>query len=163
VLASAVASTPIVIPLFSRFVRPRQRASLMGPLAVLTCGTLALTALRPGLAVSLVIFSLSAAFSVYQIAANTGFAVRVPGERRAQAMGIANVGVVVGQGVTFPAARTAAEAVTPAAVIAAAGTIGAVIAFVLTLRWRQVSPPGRTACGTAATWPRRGCGPRRPG
>ena len=66
-LASAVASTPIVIPLFSGFVRPRQRASLMGPLAVLTCGTLALTALRPGLAVSLVIFSLSAAFSVYQI------------------------------------------------------------------------------------------------
>jgi hypothetical protein len=47
------------------------------------------------------IFSLSAAFSVYQIAANTGFAVPVPGERRAQSMGIPNVGVVVGQRVAF--------------------------------------------------------------
>ena len=70
----------------------------MGPLAVLTCATLVLTALRPGLAVSLVIFSLSAAFGVYQIAANTAFVLRVPNERRAQAFGIANMGVIVGQG-----------------------------------------------------------------
>ena len=82
VLASAVASTTILIPLFIRFVRPRQRATLMGPLAVLTCGTLALTALHPDLAVSLVIFSLSAAFGVYQIAANTAFVVKVPQDRR---------------------------------------------------------------------------------
>jgi MFS family permease len=142
ILASAVASTTILIPLFTRFVRPRQRANAMGPLAVLTCGTLALTALRPGLAISLVIFSLSAAFGVYQIAASTAFVVRVPHDRRAQAMGIANVGVVVGQGAVFLAAGAAAEVVTPAAVIAIGGGTGAVVACVLTLRWRQVSPPG---------------------
>jgi predicted MFS family arabinose efflux permease len=148
VLASTALSTTIATPLFTRFVRPRQRINLMGPLAVLTCATLVLTVLQPGLAVSLVIFSLSAAFGVYQIAANTAFVVRAPNERRAQAFGIASMGVIVGQGVAFVAAGAAAELVSPAMVIAIGGGIGAVVAFVLTLRWRRVSPPGgRHAAG----------------
>ena len=92
VLASTAFATMIGTPLFTRFVRPRQRASLMGPLAVLTCAALVLTALRPDLAVSLVIFSLSALFGIYQIAAGTEFVARVPDERRAQAVGIASTG-----------------------------------------------------------------------
>jgi MFS family permease len=148
VLASTVLSTTIVMPLFTRFIRPRQRIDLMGPLAVLTCGALILTALRPGLAASLVIFSLSAAFGVYQNAANTAFVVRVPNERRAQAFGIASMGVIVGQGAAFVAAGAAAEVVTPAAVICIGGGIGTVVAIVLTLQWRHVSPPGgRHAAG----------------
>ena len=142
VLASTVFATAVVTPLFTRFVRPRQRLALMGPLAVLTCATLVVTALRPGLAVSLLVFSVSAAFGVYQIAANTAFVVRVPDERRAQAFGIANVGVVVGQGAAFVAAGAAAEVITPAAVIAIFGAVGTVMAVALTLRWRHVSPPG---------------------
>jgi Major Facilitator Superfamily len=148
VLASTVLATTIATPLFTRFVRPRRRLALMGPLAVMTCATLVLTALRPGLAVSLVIFSASAAFGIYQIAANTAFVVRVPNERRAQAFGIANMGVIVGQGAAFVAAGAAAGVVSPAVVIAVGGGIGAVVAFVLTLRWRHVSPPGgRHAAG----------------
>ena len=148
VLASTVFSTTIATPLFTRFVRPRRRLAWMGPLAVLTCATLVLTALRPGLAASLVIFSLSAAFGVYQIAANTAFVVRVPNERRAQAFGIANMGVIVGQGAAFVAAGAAAEVVAPAVVIAVGGGIGAIVGLVLTLRWRHVSPPGgRHAAG----------------
>ncbi len=142
VLASTVASLTIVIPLFSRFVRPRLRVSLMGPLAVLTCGTLVLVALQPGLAASLVIFSLSAAFGVYQVVTNTTFVVRVPNERRSQAFGIATMGLIVAQGLAFMAAGAAAEVITPAAVIAIGGAIGAVVAVILTLRWRHVSPPG---------------------
>ena len=148
VLASTVFSTTIATPLFTRFVRPRRRLAWMGPLAVLTCATLVLTALRPGLAASLVIFSLSAAFGVYQIAANTAFVVRVPNERRAQAFGIANMGVIVGQGAAFVAAGAAAEVVAPAVVIAVGGGVGAIVGLVLTLRWRHVSPPGgRHAAG----------------
>jgi len=148
VLASTALSTTIATPLFTRFIRPRQRINSMGPLAVMTCGTLVLTALRPGLAASLVIFSLSAAFGVYQLAANTAFVVRVPNERRAQAFGIASMGVIVGQGAAFVAAGAAAEVVTPATVITVGGGIGAVVALVLTLRWRHVSPPGgRHAAG----------------
>ena len=148
VVASTVFATMIVTPLFTRFVGPRLRLALMGPLAVLTCATLVLTALRPGLVGSLVIFSISAAFGVYQIAANTAFVVRVPNEQRAQAFGLANMGVIVGQGAAFVAAGAAAEVVSPAVVIAVGGGIGAVIALVLTLRWRHVSPPGgRHAAG----------------
>ena len=142
VLASTVLATTIVTPLFSRFVRARQRLALMGPLAVLTCATLVLTAFQPGLAVSLVIFSLSAAFGSYQIAANTAFVIRVPNERRSQAFGLANMGVVVGQGAAFVAAGAAVEVMSPAAVIAISGAVGAVIAVVLTLQWRHASPPG---------------------
>jgi MFS family permease len=142
VLASTVFATAIAIPLFSRFTRPRQRINSMGPLAVLTCATLVLTALRPGLAVSLVVFSASAAFGVYQLAANTAFVVRMPDERRAQAFGIASMGVIVGQGAAFVAAGAAAELVSPATVIAGGGGIGAVAAFALTLSWRRLSPPG---------------------
>jgi hypothetical protein len=148
VIASTVFSTTIVTPLFSRLMGPRRRTDWMGPLAVLTCATLVLTALRPNLAASLVIFSLSAAFAVYQLAANTAFVVRVPNDRRAQAFGIASMGVIVGQGAAFVAAGAAAEFATPAMVIAVGGGIGAVVAFVLMLRWRHVSPPGgRHAAG----------------
>jgi MFS family permease len=148
VLASTALSTTIATPLFTRFVRPRRRLAWMGPLAVLTCGTLVLTALRPGLAASLVIFSLSAMFGVYQLAANTAFVVRVPNDRRAQAFGIANMGVIVGQGAAFVAAGAATDLIAPAVVIAVWGGVGAVAAFVLTLRWRHVSPPGgRHAAG----------------
>jgi predicted MFS family arabinose efflux permease len=142
VLASTAFSPTIVTPLFTRFVRPRRRIDLMGPLAVFTCASLVLTALRPGLAISLAIFSLSAAFGVYQIAANTAFVVRVPNEQRAQAFGIANMGVVVGQGAAFIAAGAVTDYVAPAVVIAVWGGVGAVIAVGLTLRWRHVSPPG---------------------
>jgi MFS family permease len=148
VIASTALGTTIAMPLFPRFVRPRQRINWMGPLAVLTCASLVLTALHPGLAASLVIFSLSALFGVYQNAANTEFVIRVPNERRAQAFGIASMGVIVGQGAAFVAAGAAAEVVSPATVIAIGGGIGAVVAFVLTLRWRHVSPPGgRHAAG----------------
>ena len=142
VLASTVFSTMIATPLFTRLVRPGLRLAWMGPLAVLTCGTLVLTALRPGLEASLVIFSLSAAFGVYQIAANTEFVVRVPNERRAQAFGIANMGVIVGQGITYVAAGAAAERFSPAVVIGVAGGIGMLVAIVLAAQWRHVSPPG---------------------
>jgi MFS family permease len=148
VIASTAFGTMLALPLFTRFVRPRQRINLMGPLATLTCGALILIAFGPDLVVSLVIFTLSAAFGVYQIAANTAFVIRVPNERRAQAFGIANMGVIVGQGAAFIAAGAAAEVVPPAAVIAVSGAIGAVVALVLTLRWRHVSPPGgRHAAG----------------
>jgi predicted MFS family arabinose efflux permease len=143
VLASTAAATAITTPLFSRFVSPRRRLALMGPLAAAAGATLALTALGPSLAVSLVIFSAAAASGAYQLAVNTAFVIRVPAERRAQAFGIASMGVVVAQGAAFAAAGAAAEVVTPATVIATGGGIGAVAALALTLRWRRVAAPRR--------------------
>ena len=151
VLASTAFATMIGTPLFTRFVRPRARASLMGPLAVLTCAALVLTALRPDVAISLMIFSLPALFGIYQIAAGTEFAARVPDERRARAVGIASTGIVVGQGAGFIAAGAAASVLGPAAVIALWGGAGTVAAVALTLRWRRLPPPGgRRAAGQRA-------------
>jgi Major Facilitator Superfamily len=145
-LAATAAATATGTALFSRLARPRQRLALMGPLAVATCATLALTALRPGLVISVAVLSASAAFGVYQLAANTAFVARLPGQQRAQAFGIASMGVIAGQGATFLAAGAAAERVTPAAVIAVAGGLGAAAALALTFTWRRLSPPrGRHA------------------
>jgi hypothetical protein len=142
VLTSVVLATTIVTPLFSRLMSPRRRIDWMGPLAILCNATLVLIAFHPNLIVSLVILSASSAFGTYQIAANTAFVVRLPNERRAQAFGIANMGVLVGQGAGFVVAGAAASRFSPAAVIAVSGGIGTVVTFVLAAQWRHVSPPG---------------------
>ena len=152
VLASTAAATAVATPLFSRFVSPRRRLTLMGPLAAATGVTLVLTALHPGLIVSLVIFSVAAAACAYQLAVNTAFVARVPDERRAQAFGIASMGVVVAQGAAFVAAGAAAQVVTPGAVIAAGGGIGAVVAVALTFSWRRVTSPPRPAAVDPLLW-----------
>jgi MFS family permease len=60
IIACTALGTMLALPVFTRFVRPRQRINVMGPLATLTCGSLILIGLRPNLAVSLVILLLSA-------------------------------------------------------------------------------------------------------
>jgi MFS family permease len=142
ILASVALATAIVTPLFSRVLSPRRRIDWMGPLCIMCCGFLVLTALKPNLIEALVIFSVSSAFGAYQIAANTAFVVRVPNERRAQAFGIANMGVMIGQGFTYILAGWFAERYSVAAVIGVAGGIGMVLAIIFTAQWRHVSPPG---------------------
>ena len=139
-LGAAQAGVAVSTPVFTRRIGPLTRLRWMGPMAVLACGTLVVTALRPGLAVSMVIFALSGTFGMYQIAANTAFVERVPDERRAQAFGLANAGLTVGQGAAFAIAGAAAGAVPPAAVIALGGGLGILAACGLVLRWRHMSP-----------------------
>ena len=142
ILASVALATAIVTPIFSRVLNPRRRIDWMGPLAVLCCGSLVLVAFHPNLVASLVVFSASSAFGAYQIAANTAFVVRVPNERRAQAFGIANMGVMIGQGFAYIIAGWFAERYSVASVIGVAGGIGMVMAIIFTAQWRHVSPPG---------------------
>jgi Major Facilitator Superfamily len=151
ILATTVLATAIGTPLFTRLVPAARRAALMGPLAAATCATLTLTAFRPDLPVSLVIFSASATFGVYQIAANTGFVLSLPDDHRAQAFGIASMGVIVGQGAGFIAAGAAAQVIRPATVIAAAGAAGALTAAALTRAWRQIPQPAAPGPAPAAT------------
>jgi len=86
------------------------------------------------------IFALSGTFGIYQVAANTGFVERLPNEHRAQAFGLANAGLLVGQGAAFVLAGAAAEVVPPSTVIALGGGLGALVACGLALRWRHMSP-----------------------
>jgi MFS family permease len=130
----------ISTPVFTKKIGPLTRLTWMGPMAMLSCGILAVTILRPNLIVSMAIFALSNAFAMYQIAANTAFVERIPNEKRGQAFGLANAGLIVGQGLAFAAAGAAAEVVPPSTVVALSGGLGALISCGLALRWRQMSP-----------------------
>jgi MFS family permease len=140
ILATSQVGAAISTPLFTKKIGPLTRLKWMGPMAVLTCGILAVTVFRPDLIISMALFALSNSFATYQIAANTAFVERVPNEKRGQAFGLANAGLLVGQGVSFAIAGAAAEVVPPSTVVALSGGIGALIACGLALRWRGMSP-----------------------
>jgi MFS family permease len=130
-----------------RLAGPSRRLAWMGPLAAGACAVLLACASQPGLAWSLVIFTVSGAFGCYQMAANAAFVAAVPAERRGQAFGVANAGLQAGQGLAYLGAGAAAEAVAPATVIAVSGGLGAAVAVVLAVSWRRHSaavrpPPG---------------------
>lgn len=139
VLAASPFGGILASPAFSRLTSPDQRLRWMGPLATGACAVLLIVALQPGLVVDLVIFAVSGAFGAYQIAANTAFVERVPNVRRAQAFGLANAGLIVGQGVMFMIAGAADEASSPTTVIAVTGGVGTVAGVLLAMRWRRVS------------------------
>jgi len=165
-IGSGQVGAMLFTPYFTGRVGPRRRLRWMGPMAVLTCATLLVVAIRPGLYVSMAVFAVSGMFGIYQIAANTAFVARVPNERRSQAFGLANAGLIVGQGIFFLLAGAAAEKFPPADVVAVGGGIGTVAALALAVRWRKISPVvGRHKARSAtarvgAAHSARGGGPR---
>jgi hypothetical protein len=139
-LATSQLGAAITTPLFTKKIGPLTRLRWMGPMAVLTCGILAVAVLRLNLIASMALFALSNSLAMYQIAANTAFVERIPNEKRGQAFGLANAGLVVGQGIAFAVAGAAAEVVPPSTVVALSGGIGALIACGLAFRWRRMTP-----------------------
>lgn len=140
VFAAGPAGTVLGSVTFTRVVAVHQRLRWMGPLAVGCCLVLLGCLLRPGLAVSIAIFIVSGAMGSYQLAANAAFVAAVPNRRRGQAFGLANAGIQVAQGAVYVLAGVAATAITPAAVIGAAGALGAGAACLLALNWRHQAP-----------------------
>jgi hypothetical protein len=122
---------------FSGLVPPSARLGYMGPLAFATSGVLVLFAWRPGLLLSLLILFVSGVCASYQLAANAGFVSATPAEQRSQAFGLAQGGISLGEGIVLIAAGAAADRYSPALVIAVCGAVGAVLAVVLALSWRQ--------------------------
>lgn len=134
---------------FSRLVSPERRDGWLGPLAVSSCGVLALILLHPGLVVSLIVIAVSGACAAYQLAANSAFVAAVPAERRGQAFGLANGGMQVFQGLWIVLAGVAAEqGLSPALVIAISGAVGAALAAILALSRRSgAERPGAARSG----------------
>ena len=120
-------STGAVI--LSRFVAPPTRLRVMGPLAVASCGVLALFFLQPGLAVCLLILVASGLCASYQVAANAAFVNATPPEQRSQAFGLAQGALSLGQGTVMIVAGAVAQHHAPARVIALFGAVGAVVAL----------------------------------
>jgi predicted MFS family arabinose efflux permease len=121
---------------FSRLVDPPRRAQCTGPLAVAACGILALFAARPALPGALLILAGSGILSCYQLAANASFVQATPPSQRSQAFGLAQGGMSLGQGTAMIVAGAAAQHLTPATVIAAAGCLGALAATAVCLHKR---------------------------
>jgi MFS family permease len=166
-IGSGQVGAMLLTPYFTGHVGPRRRLRWMGPMAALTCAVLLVMVLRPGVYVSMAVFAVSGTFGIYQIAANTAFVARVPNERRSQAFGLANSGLIVGQGVFFLLAGLAASKFPPADVIAAGGGLGTIGALVLTARWRKISPtigrhkaPRPLSASSSSRTPRQAHAPR---
>ncbi|MGH3190394.1 MAG: MFS transporter [Streptosporangiaceae bacterium] len=136
-IAASPAGAVLAAPVFTRMAGPAARLRWMGPMAICGCAALTLVAIGPGLAASIAIIAVSGSFATYQVAANTAFVARLPDQYRAQAFGLAAAGVVGGQGVAFLAAGAVAQVISPSAVIAASGALGALAAFGLAITWQR--------------------------
>lgn len=127
---------------FSGLLDSAAQARLQGPLAVTCCASLITIGLRPGLPVTLLVLAVSGACASYQIAANAAFVSGTPAHQRSQAFGLATAGMSLLQGTAMILAGAAAQHVTPATVISAAGAIGTASALKLTLPWPGWRPAG---------------------
>jgi MFS family permease len=122
---------------YSRFVPQDRRTALMAPFATCCCATLILFAFRPDLVVSIVILAGSGLFGGYQSAASSAFVTAAPPDQRAQAFGLAQSGMKLGQGTAMVLAGAAADVLPPSVVIAATGGLGTVAAVSLWLASRR--------------------------
>jgi MFS family permease len=139
VLMSAMPVGMIVgVFVFSRFVRPSDRIRSMGWMSMLACAPLIGSGLHPPLWGVVVLWALSGAGSAYQLAANAAFVAAVPPAGRGQAFGLAQSGILAGQGLGILIGGAAAQLLGPETVVALAGVAGLSAASILSLTWTQV-------------------------
>ncbi|MFI0405996.1 MFS transporter [Actinomadura sp. 3N508] len=124
--------------LFSRFVRPANRLHAMGWMSMLACLPLIGAALHPPVWCVVALWALSGVGSAYQLAANAAFVAAVPASGRGRAFGLAQSGILAGQGVGILVGGAAAQVLGPETVVALAGVLGLSVAAMLTLGWNQV-------------------------
>ncbi|OLT13459.1 MFS transporter [Actinomadura sp. CNU-125] len=128
--------------LFSRFVRPARRLRSMGWMAMLACLPLVGAGLHPPLWGVVLLWALSGVGSAYQLAANAEFVALVPPSGRGQAFGLAQSGILAGQGVGILVGGAVAQVLGPQTVVALAGVLGLSAAAMLTLAWNQARDAG---------------------
>ncbi|MFC4052834.1 MFS transporter [Actinomadura syzygii] len=123
--------------LFSRFVRPANRLHAMGWMSMLACLPLVGAGAHPPLWGVVVLWALSGVGSAYQLAANAAFVAAVPASGRGRAFGLAQSGILAGQGLGILVGGAAAQLLGPETVVALAGVLGLSAAAMLTLVWNQ--------------------------
>ncbi|HEX2312912.1 MAG TPA: MFS transporter [Thermomonospora sp.] len=123
---------------FSRFVRPSNRIRAMGWMSILACAPLNGSGLHPPLWAVVALWALSGMGSAYQLAANAAFVAAVPAAGRGQAFGLAQSGILAGQGLGILIGGVAAEVLGPQTVVALAGVAGLSAATMLTMLWTPV-------------------------
>lgn len=139
-LAAGPAGTVLGMLVISRLVPPPVRLRWMGPLAVAACAPLTLCALRPGLVVTIVLWTASGVASAYHLVASAAFVRAVPDRVRGQAFGLAVTALRVSQGAGIVLAGLAAEQARPSTVVACCGGLGMVAALAAAGAWRRSGP-----------------------
>jgi MFS family permease len=139
ILASDPLGSVIGALIFSRWVSPKTRPKVLGPLAIASCVPLLPCFFAPGLAVSLVLFALAGALgTAVLMQSSASFTRGVPDPSRAQALGLSQSGVATIQGVSPLLAGLLADGIGTARTVGIVGVIGLVIAIPAALAWRKV-------------------------
>lgn len=137
-MASDPAGSAVGAWLLVKLVPAATQLRWMAVLAAVPGLVLMLCWLRPGLVMSLVLWSLAGVFSSYQITASVAFVNVLPDAQRAQALGLISSGILAAQGAGVLLAGLLASASRPWVVIGLAGAAGALLACLLASRWRVV-------------------------
>lgn len=124
--------------LFSRYVRPSNRIRYMGWMSMLACLPLIGSGFQPPLWGVVALWALSGVGSAYQLAANAAFVAAVPPSGRGQAFGLAQSGIMAGQGLGILIGGAAAESYGPEAVVALSGLSGLAVTVMLIPSWTRV-------------------------
>ncbi|WP_433006092.1 MFS transporter [Kribbella sp. CA-294648] len=119
---------------------PERRMRFLGPLAVAACVPLVFCALKPGLAVTVLLWGLSGLASAYHLPASASFVQAVPDHQRGQAFGVASTALKSSQGLGILLAGLLAERFTPSTALALMGTAGVLVAVVAGAAWRRARP-----------------------
>jgi MFS family permease len=127
-----------------RGIRPDRRLALLGPMAVCSSLILLPTGWLPGLAVTVVLWTLSGMFSAHDIVTQATYVRLVPTHRRGQAIGVAIAALRAAQGRGIVVAGLLAQFLTPAVIIAGAAGTGVVVTAIAAWRWVRAasSRPG---------------------
>jgi MFS family permease len=129
-MAGIPVGTAVGSVLIGRWVSPERRVRWLLPMAFLCGVPLIACAFTAHIAVVGVLWGLSGVFSAYNLTANAAFVRAVPDQRRGQAFGLVQAGMVAGQGVGFLVAGAAAEWLDPLVVVAYAGVVTCVVVLV---------------------------------
>lgn len=127
--------------LLLRRVRPDRRLALMGPLAVASSLVLVPTGWTPGLAVTVVLWTVSGACSAHDMVVQATYVESVPAHRRGQAVGLAIAALRAAQGLAIVAAGVLAQLLSPSTIIVVAAALGVVAAAAAWHRWSRLAPP----------------------
>lgn len=121
--------------------RPERRLALMGPLAVASSLVLIPTGLLPGLALSVVLWTVSGACSAHDMVVQAAYVQSVPAHRRGQAVGLAIAALRAAQGLAIVAAGVLAQLLSPSTIILVAAILGTLAAGAAWHRWSRLASP----------------------
>ena len=125
--------------LLSKYASAAVRHRLLGLLAITSLALLAMFALKPNLALALVLLGLAGAVGAYIITVTATFATWVPNELRGGAQGLYRTGLRVAQGVGVALGGAMAQAIGSAVdTITFAGLLGVVLAIPTAVSWTRV-------------------------